>query len=191
MSSTFSSRFSSFARSSSFSSNLGRSKSWTSGGQSTSGTARTGSNNSYFHHRSKAKKDVDKKTLDTLYYLKSVGDEYESALSIENHGRWGFLSSNKTDQSPRVVCPGLIRSNSSISQSSVSSCGLESNISEKWIYKSMRRRSSNRWNFEPRLVLIGEGSVDIDIDQSSMWDHREEVEEDYGSERESELPVEQ
>ncbi|WWC97912.1 hypothetical protein V866_004800 [Kwoniella sp. B9012] len=191
MSSTFSSRFSSFARSSSFSSNLGRSKSWTSAGQSTARTGRTGSNNSYFHHRPKIRKDGDKKTLNTLNNLKSVGDEYESALSTPNHGRWRFLPSNQTDQSPRVVRPGLSRSNSSISQSSVSSCGSESDISEKWIYKSMRRRSSNRWSFGRSLVLIGEGSVDIDIDQSSMWDHREEVEEDYGSERESELPVEQ
>ncbi|WVQ63967.1 uncharacterized protein L199_002125 [Kwoniella botswanensis] len=161
MSSTFSSRFSSFARSSSFSSNLGPSKSWTSGGQSTAGTGRTGSNNSYFHHRPKTRNEGDKKTLDTLNNLKS------------------------TDCSPRVVRPGLIRSNSSISQSSVSSCRSESDINEKWIYRSMRRRSGNRWNFEPSPVLIGEGSVDIDIDQSSMWDHREEVEEDYGSERES------
>ncbi|OCF72657.1 hypothetical protein I204_07040 [Kwoniella mangroviensis CBS 8886] len=101
MSSTFYSRFSSFARSSSFSPNLGRSKSWTSGGQSTAGTGRTGSNNSYFHQRPKIRKDGDKKTLDTLINLRSVGDEYENALSTENHGHWGFLSSNQTDQLPR------------------------------------------------------------------------------------------
>ncbi|OCF54510.1 hypothetical protein L486_08059 [Kwoniella mangroviensis CBS 10435] len=126
MSSTFYSRFSSFARSSSFSPNLGRSKSWTSGGQSTVGieyrypyvtpgtcpkhmidcslpclAGRTGSNNSYFHQRPKIRKDGDKKTLDTLINLRSVGDEYENALSTENHGHWGFLSSNQTDQLPR------------------------------------------------------------------------------------------